>query len=57
MVSGEVCVNYADGSQLKLNPSGSSAVAYTDTHGHEMRYGNSIYPRPPKRRKQAWERG
>ena len=45
MGSGEVCVNYGDGCQLRLGPSSSGAVTYTDTHGQEMRYNHchSIY--------------
>ena len=42
MSSGEVCVNYNDGSQLKLDPSGSSTVTYTDTHGQESRYASEL---------------
>ena len=43
MASGEVCVNYVDGSQLKLASSSSGgAVTFSDTHGHEMKY-NHIY--------------
>ena len=39
MASGEVCVNHADGSQLKLASSASGgAVTYTDTLNKETRY-------------------
>ncbi|CAI8027433.1 Serine/threonine-protein kinase PLK4 [Geodia barretti] len=43
MATGEVCVNYGDGSQLKLASSASSGgtVTYVDASGQETRYGRT----------------
>ena len=42
MGTGEVCVNYGDGSQLKLASSASSGgtVTYVDASGQETRYAD-----------------
>lgn len=39
--SGEVWIQYNDGSQLSLQPSGSTALKYTDTQGKKARFGRN----------------